>query len=118
MYNAKGELVWSVENDDIGSGKIGVSAYDFDADGIDEVLVQDHFKVRILDGQTGKELAVIDSSTGTLWEYPIVVDLEGDDNAEMIVVANNYDSKYSINKGVYVYQSAQADKPWTNATRI
>jgi len=118
MYNAKGELVWSVENDDIGSGKIGVSAYDFDADGIDEVLVQDHFKVRILDGQTGKELAVIDNSTGTLWEYPIVVDLEGDNNAEMIVVANNYDSKYSINKGVYVYQSAQDDKPWTNATRI
>ncbi|WP_327786491.1 beta-prism lectin domain-containing protein, partial [Vibrio anguillarum] len=30
MYNKNGELIWSVPNDDRTSGKIGVSAYDFD----------------------------------------------------------------------------------------
>lgn len=39
MYNSKGECVWFVVNDDIGSGKIGVFVYDFDNDGIDEVFV-------------------------------------------------------------------------------
>lgn len=118
MYNFKGEKVWSVPNDDINSGKIGVSAFDFDNDGIDEVLVQDRQTVRILDGQTGRILSSIDNSSGTLWEYPIVVDLAGDDNAELIVVANDYDRPYAINHGVYVYESADDDKPWKNATRI
>ncbi|MDE1242755.1 beta-prism lectin domain-containing protein [Vibrio aestuarianus] len=118
MYNQNGELVWSSPNDDMNSGKIGVSAYDFDNDGIDEVLVQDIQRVRILDGRTGKELAVIANSTNTLWEYPIVVDLAGDDNAELIVVANDYNKATAINHGVYVYESADSSKPWKNATRI
>ncbi|WP_423825329.1 FG-GAP repeat domain-containing protein, partial [Salmonella enterica] len=70
---------------------MGVSAYDFDNDGIDEVLVQDHARVRVLDGKTGKERASLAHSTATLWEYPIVVDLEGDNNAELIVAANDFD---------------------------
>ncbi|MBF4438162.1 hemolysin, partial [Vibrio anguillarum] len=89
MYNKNGELIWSVPNDDRTSGKIGVSAYDFDGDGVDEVIVQDQMRVRILDGQTGNERAIIANSSATLWEYPIVVDLAGDNNAELIVVAND-----------------------------
>ncbi|MBT2916728.1 hemolysin, partial [Vibrio anguillarum] len=46
MYNAQGSKVWSVANDDYNSGKIGVSAYDFTGDGIDEVIVQDLLRVR------------------------------------------------------------------------
>ncbi|HGS4653502.1 TPA: beta-prism lectin domain-containing protein, partial [Vibrio cholerae] len=34
MYDAQGNKVWSVANDDLNSGKIGVSAYDFTGDGI------------------------------------------------------------------------------------
>ncbi len=118
MYDVDGKLAWSVANDDITSGKIGVSAYDFDADGIDEVIIQDQNRVRILDGRSGLVLASIKNTTGSLWEIPMVVDLAGDDDAELIVVANDYDSRYSYNHGVYVYNSANADKPWKNATRI
>lgn len=118
MYNRNGKLVWSVPNDDSSSGKIGVSAYDFDGDGIDEVVVQDQTRVRVLDGRSGLVLNEIANSTGTLWESPVVADLAGDDNAELIVVANDYDSRYSINHGVFVYKSADSNKPWKNATRI
>ncbi|KGY08114.1 beta-prism lectin domain-containing protein [Vibrio sinaloensis] len=118
MYDRTGQLVWSVPNDDSSSGKIGVSAYDFDSDGIDEVLVQDHMRVRILDGRSGLVLNEIKNSTGTLWESPVVADLAGDNDAELIIVANNHNPKYSINRGVYVYKSADANKPWKNATRI
>ncbi|QBJ62647.1 choice-of-anchor A family protein [Pseudoalteromonas sp. DL-6] len=118
MYNANGELVWSVVNDDEFSGKIGVNAYDFNGDGIDEVIVQDHYKVRVLNSINGEMLSSIPNSSATLWEYPIVVDLEGDNNAELITVSNNYDSRYSINNGVTVYGTADSSKPWKNATRI
>ena len=118
MYDVNGESVWSVLNDDEWSGKIGVSAYDFNGDGIDEVIIQDHYKVRVLNGVNGEVLSTVANSTASLWEYPIVVDLEGDNNAELITVSNNYDSRYSINNGVTVYGAADTSKPWKNATRI
>lgn len=118
MYNTDGELVWSVANDDEFSGKIGVNAYDFNGDGIDEVIVQDHYKVRVLNSINGELLSSVPNSSSTLWEYPIVVDLEGDNNAELITVSNNFDSRYNINNGVTVYEAADSSKPWKNATRI
>lgn len=118
MYDKSGQLIWALPNDDEWSGKIGVSAYDFNGDGIDEVIVQDHYKVRVLNGLNGEVLSTVANSSATLWEYPIVVDLEGDDNAELITVSNNYDSRYSINNGVTVYGAADNSKPWKNATRI
>ncbi len=118
MYDESGQLIWALQNDDEWSGKVGVSAYDFNGDGIDEVIVQDHYKVRVLNGVNGEVLSTVANSSGTLWEYPIVVDLEGDDNAELITVSNNYDSRYSINNGVTVYGAADNSKPWKNATRI
>lgn len=118
MYNRHGELVWTVPNDDSTSGKIGVSAFDFTGNGIDEVLVQDQSKVRILDGRSGLALAEIANSTGSLWEFPVVADLAGDNDAELVIVANDYDERYSTNHGVYVYNSDDDGKPWKNATRI
>ena len=118
MYDASGQLVWAVPNDDEWSGKLGTSAYDFNGDGIDEVIIQDHYKVRVLNGLNGEVLSTVANSTASLWEYPIVVDLEGDDNAELITVSNNYDSRYSINNGVTVFGAADNSKPWKNATRI
>ncbi|PAR53291.1 hemolysin [Vibrio metoecus] len=118
MYDINGNKVWSVANDDLNSGKIGVSAYDFTGDGIDEVLVQDRLRMRILDGKTGRVLSIIANSSGTLWEYPIVVDLAGNDNASLIMVANDYDRESQVNHGVFVYESADPSKPWKKATRI
>ncbi len=117
MYDGQGQFVWSVPNVDSG-GQIGVSAYDFNGDGIDEVIVQDHLTVRVLNGLNGEVLSTVSNSTATLWEYPIVVDLEGDNNAELITVSNNYKSSYSINNGVTVYGTTDISKPWKNATRI
>ncbi|HDZ9461761.1 TPA: hemolysin [Vibrio cholerae] len=118
MYDAQGNKVWSVANDDLNSGKIGVSAYDFTGDGIDEVLVQDRLRMRILDGKTGRVMGIIANSSGTLWEYPVVADLEGNNNASLIMVANDYDRESQVNHGVFVYESADPSKPWRNATRI
>ncbi|MGF1766062.1 choice-of-anchor A family protein [Enterovibrio makurazakiensis] len=115
MYDVSGNIVWTYAIEDI-SYKVGVSAYDFDSDGLDEVIAQDQYNVTILDGNTGKERLVIPNSSGTLYEYPIVVDLEGDNNAELILVANNFDQKYGNDSGVRAFESE--DSQWLNATRI
>ncbi|WP_281544134.1 choice-of-anchor A family protein [Grimontia sp. SpTr1] len=115
MYDVSGNVVWNYSIEDI-SYKVGVSAYDFDNDGLDEVIVQDQYNVTILEGNTGKARLVIPNSSGTLYEYPIVVDLEGDNNAELIVVANNFDSKFGNDSGVRAFKSK--DSQWLHATRI
>jgi len=117
MYNGDGQIVWSVPNAD-SSGQLGVSAYDFNGDGIDEVIVQNHLTVRVLNGLNGEVLSTVANSTASLWEYPIVVDLAGDNNAELITVSNSHDSRYNINNGVTVYGAVEGAKPWENATRI
>ena len=96
--------------------KLKPPAFDFNDDGRDEVIYQDHNKVAILDSLTGKTLFETANSTGTLWEYPIIVDLEGDNNAELIFVANDYSSNWNSHKGVRAFESA--GKPWKGATRI
>lgn len=117
MLNATGEQIWSVDIWDR-SGKMGVTSFDFDGDGRDEVIYQDHHKVAILDSLTGKSLFDVDNSTATLWEYPIIADLEGDDNAELIIVANDYSADWNSHKGVRVFESSNKKMPWQNATRI
>ncbi|ENQ5030016.1 hemolysin, partial [Vibrio cholerae] len=74
--------------------------------------------MRILDGKTGRVMGIIANSSGTLWEYPVVADLEGNNNASLIMVANDYDRESQVNHGVFVYESANPSKPWRNATRI
>ncbi|MDD1792975.1 choice-of-anchor A family protein [Enterovibrio sp. ZSDZ42] len=118
MLNAAGDLIWEIGIDDSGSGKVGVTAFDFNGDGRDEVIYQDHNQVGILDSLTGKILFETANSTSTLWEYPIVADLEGDNNAELIFVANDFSSKWNTHKGVRVFGATSDDLPWKGATRI
>ncbi|KKD59389.1 hypothetical protein RN22_15845 [Grimontia sp. AD028] len=116
MHDVDGNLVWTREISDGTSGKIGVSAFDFDADGSDELIIQDQLGVQVLHGATGESLLSVANSSATLWEYPILVDLEGDDNAELIVVSNDYDSRFNTHRGVRVFESN--GNQWKNATRI
>ncbi|EOD79088.1 Hemolysin-related protein RbmC [Grimontia indica] len=116
MYDTSGNVVWSYVIDDSSSYKIGVSGFDFDNDGRDEVLVQDQDKVAILDGNSGSELLVIENSSATLYEYPIVVDLEGDNNAELIIVSNSSNSSPNDTSGVRAFEAKNSK--WINATRI
>lgn len=45
----------------------------------------------VLDGKMGKECVLLVYFMVIFWEYFIVVDLEGDNNVELIVVVNDFD---------------------------
>lgn len=70
------------------NGRMGSSAFDFDGDGAFEILLADQNDFRIISGATGEVLFIdTEHSSPTLFEYPVVADIDGDSRAEVLVVS-------------------------------
>jgi hypothetical protein len=84
-----------------------------DGDGAYEVLFADENEFRIYDGATGM-VNFSDDTHGswTLWEYPVVSDVDNDGSAE-IVVASNLNPDGVGFTGIVVYGHASND--WTKS---
>jgi hypothetical protein len=72
-----------------GSGLAGSSVFDFDGDTVSEVVYADETRLRVFRGADGTVLFDRCNTSGTLWEYPVIVDVDADDHAEIVVSANN-----------------------------
>lgn len=114
VISDNGLIKWSHPINDLSSGKVGVTAFDFNGNGHSEIVVQDTLAVKILDSLTGQELVNFENSSGTLWEYPLIVDLDGDSSGELVVSSNNYsEGKFT---GIRVLDGG--DKKWKAASRV
>ncbi|MBO6938691.1 MAG: hypothetical protein JJ863_27230 [Deltaproteobacteria bacterium] len=84
-------LRWQAATQDISSSVTGSSVFDFQGDGIAEVVYNDECFLHVYDGRDGAEILMdpIPNSSRTGYEYPIVVDVDGDGNSEIVVGANN-----------------------------
>lgn len=98
-------LQWSQPTQDLSSNRTGSSVFDFQGDGIAEVVYADECYFRGYNGPDGKELFKIESASATIHEYPVVVDVDGDNNSEIVVVANNLNH---VNASVCPYPGSQA----------
>jgi hypothetical protein len=81
---------WTVETQDESSSITGSSVFDFEGDGRAEVVYNDECYLRVFDGENGDIRLEIANSSRTAGEYPVVADVDGDANAEIVVVANDY----------------------------
>lgn len=72
------------------SGFTSTAVFDFDGNGASEIVYRDEINLYIVDGTTGKPLNQFVSadfcSSNTHAEYPIVADVDGDGETEIIVV--------------------------------
>jgi len=86
-----GFVRWQTPTQDISSSVTGSSVFDFQGDGIAEVVYNDECFLHVYDGRDGTELLMepIANSSRTGYEYPIVVDVDADGNSEIVVVAND-----------------------------
>ena len=111
---------WSAATQDNSSGCTGSSVFDFQGDGAAEVVYQDECKLHIFDGKTGAPQLELPSSSLTVHEYPLVVDVDGDGHAELVNVANLSgpqqnetcvlaDPDFEPRRGVYVYGAESSD---------
>lgn len=82
-------ILWSQRSQDASSNMTGSSVFDFEGDGRAEVIYGDECFVRVYDGPTGDVLFSQSRSSCTWYENPVVADLDGDYNAE-IVIGDNY----------------------------
>ncbi|MCC7536096.1 MAG: VCBS repeat-containing protein [Deltaproteobacteria bacterium] len=90
VFDHDGARLWYFETIDRSSRVTGSSLFDFEGDGTAEVLYNDERFFRIFRGPDGGVLRELCNTSGTLREYPLVVDVDNDDHAEIVVMGNSY----------------------------
>ncbi|MCO4747582.1 MAG: hypothetical protein KC912_22465 [Proteobacteria bacterium] len=89
VYEIDGTLNWSREVSDQ-SGIAGCSGYDFDGDGAIEIVYADEGEFFIFDGETGYvRWSTTNHASGTVYEYPVIADVDLDGSAEILYVRSN-----------------------------
>jgi len=78
------------------------------------VVYNDEVTLRVYSGPTGEVLFSTPNGSGTLFEYPVVADVDGDNNAEIVVAANDY--AYGGHHGIRVFGDALDH--WVSTRRI
>ncbi len=112
---------WSQVTQDISSNASGSSVFDFQGDGAAEVVYNDECYMRVYSGPDGRVQLTIPNTTGTIHEYPLVVDVDGDGNSEVMIVANDSNAAgdcpgVTPRRGLYVYGDARDQ--WVPTRRV
>lgn len=115
-------LLWAQPTHDCSSAATGSSVFDFNGDGRAEVVYSDEIHLWMYDGQTGNSLIPETcNTTGTLWEYPVIADVDNDGQADVVAVSNgslSWTPTCQGNKtsGVRVFGSS--DGSWVRTRRV
>jgi hypothetical protein len=105
---------WTAKTQDASSGNTGSSVFDFEGDGAAEAVYGDETRLWVFAGADGSvKLSSTDHSNATWLEYPIVADVDGDDQAEIVVANTSYTSSIA---GITVI--GDADASWRPGRRI
>jgi len=88
MYKFDGsstlQLLYNLPTTD-DSGFTGITMFDFNQDGKNELVYRDETQLRIIEGATGITLAAYLIKSGTGLEYPLIADVDRDGEADIIV---------------------------------
>lgn len=96
VFNHDGTVLWSTHVTDT-SGATGASFFDFEGDGVPEVVYIDEVEMAVYDGPTGALKFFNDEhASNTMFDYPTVADVDADDHAEIIVCHNSFSSALSV----------------------
>jgi hypothetical protein len=110
-------LLWTLSTTD-GSGRTGLTMFDFNQDGTQELIYRDESLLRILDGSGGSPITLqsfaATSTTGV--EGPIVADVDNDGEADILVTSDGTTSDGDYHGMVVVFQSDQ--NAWAPARKV
>jgi hypothetical protein len=109
VFETNGTVKWSAVVQDSSSNRTGSSVFDFEADGAAEVVYGDELRLWVFRGSDGAVLFQTPKSSCTWHEYPLVADVDGDGDAEILGVANN-NCGFGPQRGVYVW--GDPDQEW------
>jgi hypothetical protein len=81
-------ILWTRGSQDFSSSQTGSSIFDFEGDERAEAIYADECFTRVYDGETGDVIFSAYRSSCTWQESPLVADVDGDFNSELIVGSN------------------------------
>ena len=88
MYKYDGtqnlQLLYDLPTTD-NSGSSGVTMFDFNHDGNNEVVYRDLSDLKIIEGSTGSTLSSIPIQSTTGYECPVITDVDNDGEAEILI---------------------------------
>ena len=106
VFEGSGAILWQVSTQDASSGNTGSAVFDFEGDGVAEVVYADETRLWVFSGKDGSvKLESTEHSNGTWLEYPVIADVDGDGQAEIVVANTTYLSSHT---GFYVFGDANS----------
>lgn len=104
--------MYSIKTTDA-SGTTGVTMFDFNQDGRQELIYRDENFLRIINGESGTTIDSIELLSSTWLEYPLIVDIDNDGQAEIIVSGSLSDKRMPQ---LFCFESAST--PWAPARSV
>ncbi len=88
VFDTDGTALWTAATQDASSAITGSSVYDFEGDGIADVVYADEINLYVFSGNDGTvKLKFTPHNSGTRLEMPVIADLDGDDQVEIAFVS-------------------------------
>ena len=110
------QQMWQKSTTDL-SGATTMTAFDFNQDGFVEIVYRDETDLRIIDGTTGNNISTFACLAPTAVDYPVIVDLDRDGQAEMVASYNTYDTNEDKHAKLQVFRSP-ANVTWAPARYV
>ena len=114
-------VAWSVPIIDSTSNQTSVALFDLDGDGSKDVFHGDEHQVRAVRGRDGHTWWTLETCSGTTYESPVLADVDGDGEANLIVASNTYAGLLigcdpGFRPGIRAYRSRNGN--WANARPV
>ena len=121
-------IFWTTDHADQ-SGSTGLTLFDFNQDGIAELIYRDETQMRIINGslrhhETGAALTepynmtTYPCGSSTVMEYPVVADVDGDGEAEIIVPGYQPSAMITSQRTGYIYIFKSGGAQWAPARPV
>jgi len=111
VLDTDGSVLWTRSTQDATSGVTGSSVFDFEGDGVAEIVYADETTLWVFSGPDGAvKLDSTEHASNTWLEYPVIADVDGDGQAEIVVGHNPYQGGKTF-YGLTVF--GDADSSWT-----
>ena len=114
VLETDGTVRWSAAINDCSSHRTASSVFDFDGDGAAEVAFMDQTLLHVFAGYDGREIETLPTASHTWIEMISIADVDGDNNAEIVMPLNSTGDPAS--NGVQVI--GDNDDNWVNTRRI
>ena len=95
------------------SGRMGVTVFDLNQDGSNEIIYRDENELVILEGHTGNKILTYPLPHLTGFDRPIIADIDGDAQAEIVV-----EGYLNNSKEVHLFAFESAGAPWAPARPV